>query len=159
MQRDAERRADVARGKRIGERDARRLAGRLAIAAAGEEASEAADDMPQCNPGREDVARRPKRQTRAPDVAERDHHCENEAAVEHAPDAHQRQELARVGRERLEVDDEEQQFRADERADDDVDAEIEDAIAVDFKSDRKSTRLNSSHTVISYAVFCLKKKT
>src|SRR5438034_4611311 len=27
----------------------------------------------------------------------------------------------------------------------------------DFR-DRKSTRLNSSHTVISYAVFCLKKK-
>src|SRR5436190_12295504 len=26
-------------------------------------------------------------------------------------------------------------------------------------SDRKSTRLNSSHTVSSYAVFCLKKKT
>src|SRR5256885_2644371 len=30
----------------------------------------------------------------------------------------------------------------------------------DFRSgeDRKSTRLNSSHLVISYAVFCLKKK-
>src|SRR5438132_5335589 len=27
-----------------------------------------------------------------------------------------------------------------------------------FARDRKSTRLNSSHTVISYAVFCLKKK-
>src|SRR5438034_751457 len=27
-----------------------------------------------------------------------------------------------------------------------------------FPIDRKSTRLNSSHTVISYAVFCLKKK-
>src|SRR5256885_12985451 len=27
------------------------------------------------------------------------------------------------------------------------------------KTDRKSTRLNSSHLVISYAVFCLKKKT
>src|SRR5256885_4643524 len=27
-----------------------------------------------------------------------------------------------------------------------------------FKADRKSTRLNSSHLVISYAVFCLKKK-
>src|SRR5260221_3110714 len=27
-----------------------------------------------------------------------------------------------------------------------------------FGGDRKSTRLNSSHTVISYAVFCLKKK-
>src|SRR5688572_32532871 len=27
-----------------------------------------------------------------------------------------------------------------------------------FVSDRKSTRLNSSHSQISYAVFCLKKK-
>src|SRR2546426_8418369 len=27
-----------------------------------------------------------------------------------------------------------------------------------LKKDRKSTRLNSSHLVISYAVFCLKKK-
>src|SRR5438034_6422883 len=31
--------------------------------------------------------------------------------------------------------------------------------ASDVAKDRKSTRLNSSHTVISYAVFCLKKKT
>src|SRR5438034_1448548 len=29
---------------------------------------------------------------------------------------------------------------------------------LDLLRDRKSTRLNSSHTVISYAVFCLKKK-
>src|SRR5438034_4708725 len=29
----------------------------------------------------------------------------------------------------------------------------------DLRRDRKSTRLNSSHTVISYAVFCLKKNT
>src|SRR5256885_12822663 len=28
-----------------------------------------------------------------------------------------------------------------------------------YNPDRKSTRLNSSHLVISYAVFCLKKKT
>src|ERR1022692_4828980 len=28
-----------------------------------------------------------------------------------------------------------------------------------YTPDRKSTRLNSSHLVISYAVFCLKKKT
>src|SRR5258708_29507076 len=27
-----------------------------------------------------------------------------------------------------------------------------------LKEDRKSTRLNSSHQIISYAVFCLKKK-
>src|SRR3989454_3736690 len=33
----------------------------------------------------------------------------------------------------------------------------EDANAV-VRGDRKSTRLNSSHLVISYAVFCLKKK-
>src|SRR3712207_7931726 len=31
-------------------------------------------------------------------------------------------------------------------------------MAVDIRSDRKSTRLNSSHANISYAVFCLKKK-
>src|SRR3712207_7604898 len=30
--------------------------------------------------------------------------------------------------------------------------------AVNFARDRKSTRLNSSHANISYAVFCLKKK-
>src|SRR3989454_4543049 len=29
---------------------------------------------------------------------------------------------------------------------------------VELEPDRKSTRLNSSHLVISYAVFCLKKK-
>src|SRR5690625_5823766 len=29
---------------------------------------------------------------------------------------------------------------------------------VDFGVDRKSTRLNSSHVAISYAVFCLEKK-
>src|SRR5256885_9356320 len=30
--------------------------------------------------------------------------------------------------------------------------------ALHLPADRKSTRLNSSHLVISYAVFCLKKK-
>src|SRR5438132_5635565 len=33
-----------------------------------------------------------------------------------------------------------------------------DAASRKLFADRKSTRLNSSHTVISYAVFCLKKK-
>src|SRR5260221_9607956 len=31
-------------------------------------------------------------------------------------------------------------------------------VLIGSTADRKSTRLNSSHTVISYAVFCLKKK-
>src|SRR5258708_8744173 len=33
-----------------------------------------------------------------------------------------------------------------------------DTLAHAFVGDRKSTRLNSSHQIISYAVFCLKKK-
>src|SRR5690349_22305019 len=33
-----------------------------------------------------------------------------------------------------------------------------DALHRDGRGDRKSTRLNSSHVEISYAVFCLKKK-
>src|SRR5476649_959405 len=43
---------------------------------------------------------------------------------------------------------------------------VDDRIKIDINEndvrtdvDRKSTRLNSSHTVISYAVFCLKKNT
>src|SRR5438034_1638727 len=35
---------------------------------------------------------------------------------------------------------------------------LEDIFVLPDQRDRKSTRLNSSHTVISYAVFCLKKK-
>src|SRR3712207_8895629 len=35
---------------------------------------------------------------------------------------------------------------------------IEQLIEAGISSDRKSTRLNSSHANISYAVFCLKKK-
>src|SRR2546430_7824007 len=36
--------------------------------------------------------------------------------------------------------------------------EAPDLKVEDTKEDRKSTRLNSSHSQISYAVFCLKKK-
>src|SRR5260221_5051380 len=35
---------------------------------------------------------------------------------------------------------------------------LQQIFAQEMVQDRKSTRLNSSHTVISYAVFCLKKK-
>src|SRR5256885_9164843 len=37
--------------------------------------------------------------------------------------------------------------------------DVLDFTVLDIALDRKSTRLNSSHLVISYAVFCLKKKT
>src|SRR2546427_2094965 len=43
--------------------------------------------------------------------------------------------------------------RGDERGD----ADGQDLLC-GFQADRKSTRLNSSHSQISYAVFCLKKK-
>src|SRR2546430_13269639 len=35
---------------------------------------------------------------------------------------------------------------------------LKDASRAELLQDRKSTRLNSSHSQISYAVFCLKKK-
>src|SRR5690625_5384459 len=35
---------------------------------------------------------------------------------------------------------------------------IRDGSIIAWSTDRKSTRLNSSHVAISYAVFCLKKK-
>src|SRR2546426_4098476 len=35
---------------------------------------------------------------------------------------------------------------------------LDRTIPLEWRPDRKSTRLNSSHLVISYAVFCLKKK-
>src|SRR5699024_11693896 len=37
--------------------------------------------------------------------------------------------------------------------------DIADVLGIAVKEDRKSTRLNSSHVSISYAVFCLKNKT
>src|SRR5690554_7303910 len=40
-----------------------------------------------------------------------------------------------------------------------IDSHHPDEIAIEAPLDRKSTRLNSSHVRISYAVFCLKKKT
>src|SRR5690625_5812792 len=36
--------------------------------------------------------------------------------------------------------------------------QVEDNLRPGVHEDRKSTRLNSSHVAISYAVFCLKKK-
>src|SRR3712207_7427344 len=50
--------------------------------------------------------------------------------------------------------------RVDERAQPSVHVADEDPAraAGPSRSDRKSTRLNSSHANISYAVFCLKKK-
>src|SRR2546426_2727350 len=39
-----------------------------------------------------------------------------------------------------------------------LDGHVARHLTIEDRADRKSTRLNSSHLVISYAVFCLKKK-
>src|SRR2546426_5337397 len=49
-------------------------------------------------------------------------------------------------------------FREQEAAGDLLDARVRRDHRIEGRIDRKSTRLNSSHLVISYAVFCLKKK-
>src|SRR2546427_7810183 len=90
------------------------------------------------------MIRRPPRSTLFPyttlfrsDRAENsvgDHHQNKDAAAETAG---QSASFGRIG-----------QGRAADRA----------ALANSPEGDRKSTRLNSSHSQISYAVFCLKKK-
>src|SRR2546430_308911 len=40
----------------------------------------------------------------------------------------------------------------------DFDVAVLSSVQIEHEVDRKSTRLNSSHSQISYAVFCLKKK-
>src|SRR5438552_1501345 len=59
----------------------------------------------------------------------------------------------------------EEALQASEKKDKEAQARIADlgqrlnvALVRDARLDRKSTRLNSSHQIISYAVFCLKKK-
>src|SRR5258708_10372948 len=39
-----------------------------------------------------------------------------------------------------------------------IEGDVAKALNLPQPADRKSTRLNSSHQIISYAVFCLKKK-
>src|SRR3989449_4325077 len=59
-----------------------------------------------------------------------------------------------------ESDDQDRQMRGpavDERREDRETAQ-DDERTINATADRKSTRLNSSHGYISYAVFCLKKK-
>src|SRR5207248_9200372 len=74
------------------------------------------------------------------DQRARDEHIEN---VDEAEDIHGRPHVSRA---------------AQRRAADQAIAEEHVAEGVDPEKDRKSTRLNSSHRTISYAVFCLKKK-
>src|SRR3712207_9018963 len=72
--------------------------------------------------------------------------------------------LARLHQRRLRVDVGTDLARASERNEarrrmrNEKVADIRAAAGQEVQQDRKSTRLNSSHANISYAVFCLKKK-
>jgi hypothetical protein len=112
---------------------------RLAVAAAGEETTEPADHVSERDARREHVARRPQRQTDAADVPQRNGHGEDEAAVEYAAGSREGDEIGWIRPERAEIGDEQEQLRADERADDDVDAEVEDPIRVE------AARLGADH--------------
>src|SRR2546430_13614652 len=52
-----------------------------------------------------------------------------------------------------------QDMSGDKKVHDKTKTEMKKDVPQGGKEDRKSTRLNSSHSQISYAVFCLKKKT
>src|SRR5437773_6856972 len=49
-------------------------------------------------------------------------------------------------------------FKVQDVNEEDAGAVVRAPLRLDANGDRKSTRLNSSHITISYAVFCLKKK-
>src|SRR5207248_942815 len=116
------------------EREPPRLRRRFAVAASGEQAAKPPDYMAQRDSGREDIARRPQRQADAADVPKRDDDGDDQAAVEDAARPGQREQLARIGAERFEIGDEQQELRPDESADDDVDAEVEDAVRIESAS-------------------------
>src|SRR5947208_10632989 len=73
-----------------------------------------------------------------------------------AGDQAERQDAERVGRGPEDLPPDAGEALADQQDRDDGRQAAED-VGVDA-GDRKSTRLNSSHQIISYAVFCLKKK-
>src|SRR2546421_7740542 len=84
--------------------------------------------------------------------------CEFRSALEHVVGPQNQLEVVTIG-----PDDNVEQRRSDviaavKRADSGEGVAILTDMFGGTPSDRKSTRLNSSHDQISYAVFCLKKK-
>ncbi len=125
-----ERRAGVGQRERIGEDDAPRHRGLLAVAAAGQEAAEPADDVAEGDARREDVRRRPHRQLVPADVPQRDDDGQDQPAVEDAARLRQREQLRGVAREQPPVLVEQQQLGADQGADDDPDAQVHHPVTV-----------------------------
>ena len=89
---------------------------------------------------RERVRDAPHRQAVPPQVPDRDRDGGDQPAVEHAAGPHQRHQLARILPERVEVDDQQQQLGADQRADDDPDAQVHDPVGVEAARPRTHQR-------------------
>ena len=131
VERHAERRADVLGGELAVKRDRPRHGRRPAEAAAGEQAAEPADDVAERDARREHVGDRPHRHLVPPQVPERDHDRRDQSAVEHAGRADQVHQPGRAQRELVVIDDQQQQLGADQRADDDPDAEVHDPVRIE----------------------------
>ena len=130
VERHVQRRADVLRRELAVKRDRPGHVGRTAEAAAGEQAAETADDVAERDAGREHVGRGPHRHPVPPQVPQGDGDGRDQPAVEHAARARQvRQSRGAQGR-TCRIDDEQQQLRADQRADDDPDPEVHDPVRI-----------------------------
>ena len=70
----------------------------------------------------------------------------------------ERMRYIRVPKDIKAMEDYEYGVQKDEQMEELILSESQYGVFYNLKVDRKSTRLNSSHLVISYAVFCLKKK-
>ena len=81
VERDIERDADIVIGILIGEGDSPRQRGRLAVAAAGRQASEAADGLSQGDSGRGEIGHRPARAASFLQIPGRGSQCQQQAAV------------------------------------------------------------------------------
>ena len=103
--------------------------------------------MSECDAGRKDVAGRPERHAMFGDVPERHHHREDQSAVEHTAGSGEREQFPGRAAELVEVDEQQHQLRADERRDDDVDAEVEHAIGIEAPALRAGHRQSEPEQV------------
>src|SRR2546427_341813 len=164
MQRNAERGSGQVLRDRIGKHDAPGNARRLPVAASSGKAAQAPDGMAQGARWRIEVQDRQRVQLVPPGINDADQRSAQECAVKNSAGKQraEAEDFTRVVRVVLPLGEDEPHFRPGKCGENGVDTNGPNLFRVESElrrnSDRKSTRLNSSHSQISYAVFCLKKK-
>ena len=131
VQRHTQRRADVLRGVLVVKCDRPGHVRLPAEAAAGKQTAHPADDVSERDAGGEHVRHRPHRHPMPAQIPQGDRHRGDEAPVKDPPGAEQIEELGGVRRVLVELDNEEEQLRADQRADDDPDPQIHHAVGIE----------------------------